>query len=179
MENLMGFWKKQLLAHQRRHVGDVTAAERSLSRINKVFRAALAEPLVPWLREELASEWDAEVERVMVSFSALTRGKSGSDKIQAFKDEAFDKAYPTLSAFLCATVDENGKSRITSTLNFFVENGTCKAGLRERNAGLSLWVSAPGILEVFGALEIALTQPVIDWRVSQVDGSSRRAGRSS
>lgn len=84
-------------------------------------------------------------------------------------DPALAKAYPVLSEFLTSHEVVDGKPRQTSTLIMVCEEGLFKAGLRERDRDVSLWVSAPTWGGVYQAMEKALNEPQVAWRRSPED----------
>lgn len=173
----MGFWKKVLLSHQRRHTGNLTGLERSLQATSKHFRNALANCWWEEERETLLNHWELEMERIMVDFSKILKGRGIKGSNVPLDDDAFAKAWPTLHAFCADTIDQDGKTRITSTITLFFEDGVVKGMLKERNANLLLWVTAPTLLDVFGCLEIALTKDTVDWRQAVEGGGTRRSPR--
>jgi hypothetical protein len=91
-----------------------------------------------------------------------------------FLDQTFLERYPTLHMLLCDVKDDKGLPRQTCTLTIVVESGTVKAGIRERNHGLSLWVTTRELLGVFTALEEALGQRPVDWRKVDWKGGKAR-----
>lgn len=78
-------------------------------------------------------------------------------------DAAFDKAHPTLHAFM-TEVEEDGKPRSPSSLVIFTEDGVWKGCLSEKDAGLQLWRTGETFQKLLGALEKALAGGNADWR---------------
>lgn len=78
-------------------------------------------------------------------------------------DPTFQKAHPTLFAFLTVT-EEDGKKRTPSSLVVFAEGSEFKACLTEKDANLKLWRSAETFQGLFKALETALASGQADWR---------------
>lgn len=89
-------------------------------------------------------------------------GKAQKDT--AVDDQKFMEQYPILSALLTKTPTIEGKRRQTATLTIVCEDGMAKAGVRDRDRDVSLWVSAPTVLGTFTALEEALTARPVAWR---------------
>jgi len=90
-------------------------------------------------------------------------------------DAAMEKVTPVLHAFMCE-VEEDGKPRSPSSLVIFTEEGSFKACLTEKDAGLQLWRSADSLQKVLLALEKALAGGNADWRKKFVPGG--KDGRS-
>lgn len=102
-------------------------------------------------------------------------GLGATGKAQpAFVDDDFAGKYPILAQFMCAIVDDDGKTRQTSTVNIFVEMGVVKASLRERDHALTLWVTSGSVEGIFEALEDALNKNPPEWRAQAQDGTTRR-----
>lgn len=83
------------------------------------------------------------------------------------KDEKWEKAYPTLWAHLTQVQWDDGSSRQTSSLLVFAGDSTLKAMLRDREAGLCLWVAADSMDKLWKALEGSLNDPQAEWRVDR------------
>jgi len=88
----------------------------------------------------------------------------------AFKDDDMEKKFPNLYAMLTDVTWEDGSQRRTSTLLFFVEDGTMKACLNDRDQGLTGWISADSLAGLLDALETALADDRLDWRRSDRTG---------
>jgi len=79
-------------------------------------------------------------------------------------DPEFAAEFPVLFEVLSNTEPIEGKPRVTASMMIITEDGVAKAGLRDRQTNLSLWVSSETILGVFAALEKALSQSPVPWR---------------
>jgi hypothetical protein len=88
--------------------------------------------------------------------------KSGGDR--AADDPALSKLFPSLAEMMMATPTKDGKRRTVSTVTLVCEDGVWKAGLRDRDHAVSLWVSGDGLQGALGALEKALTERPVAWR---------------
>lgn len=117
---------------------------------------------------------EAAKESVMAMFRDLIGKKIDGTPGRDFSDPDFAQVYPVLHQFLTQPVDDDGKPRQLASIILFVEQGVAKAGLRERDAGLSLWVSADTLLGVYEALELQLSQSPVPWRASGPSGTTRR-----
>lgn len=97
-------------------------------------------------------------------------GKVGSD----FTDPDFAQRFPVLYQFVTFPLDDDGNKRQTSTIMIFCEDGQAKACMRERDHGLTLWVSSSSILGCLAALEEGLNETPVPWRATGPSGSTRR-----
>lgn len=75
-----------------------------------------------------------------------------------------ERAYPNLVAHLFDEVYEDGTRRTTSTLLFFVERGTLKACLNDRDAMRSCFMSVASFTDALLALEAGLLDDNLEWR---------------
>ncbi len=91
-------------------------------------------------------------------------------------DPAFEKAHPTLFAFMTVE-EEDGKKRTPSSLVLFAEGGEFKACLTEKDANLKLWRSADTFQKLLGALEKALASGQADWRRGFDSGANAKPSR--
>ena len=90
----------------------------------------------------------------------------------------FRSRFPALAEYLEVDSWDDGKTRLTSTLLVFVEDGSVKGCLNDREADRALWVTAGSIQGVIEALEAALAAGTGDWR-ARTNGSNRRNGKKS
>jgi len=123
----------------------------------------------PW-ENTLCTLWeygtdDQIMEYLMgMSFKKLFGGTVRRDMETALDDADFLKRWPVLNMLLVNLKDDDGKLRLPCTLTIVCEHGMAKAGLRERNEGLNLWVSSGTIMGVFDALEEAVQADPPQWR---------------
>lgn len=108
---------------------------------------------------------DAQDERewLMGLISAALGTAALDAKGTVASDPAFEKAHPTLHAFMTA-VEEDGKPRSPSSLVVFTEDGQWKGCLSERDAGLQLWRTGETLQKLLSGLEKALASGNADWR---------------
>jgi len=71
---------------------------------------------------------------------------------------------PALWEYLTLHRWEDGRDRRTSTLLLFVDQGSVKVCLNDRDAEASLWVAGRGLEEVLEALETTLRSGSGEWR---------------
>lgn len=83
------------------------------------------------------------------------------------KDERYEKKCPTLWAHLTSLQWDDGTPRETSSLMIFAGDGMLKAMLKDREAGLCLWVASDGLEKLLLVLEAALNDPQQEWRVDR------------
>lgn len=97
------------------------------------------------------------------------------------KDVRAAKEYPLLWDHLSQRKWDDGSPRQTSSVMLFEQDGVLKAMLRDKDAGLCLWVASKSLYGVLGALEAALSDPEAEWRVDrQAEGQqAKRVKRSS
>lgn len=85
------------------------------------------------------------------------------------------KEYPLLWDHLSQRKWADGSPRQTSSLMIFEQDGVLKAMLRDKDAGLCLWVASKSLYGVLGALEAALGDPEAEWRVDrQAEGQQAK-----
>lgn len=89
------------------------------------------------------------------------------------RDMEFARTYPALWEFVSVTKNTDGTARQTATLLAFLEAGTWKVCLGDRDSGLSLWAAGETFLEALEALEACLQSPNPQWR----QGSKRTPKR--
>lgn len=102
----------------------------------------------------------------MMKKDAQTRRVQGVSPLLV-KDERYEKKCPTLWAHLTAVQWDDGTARQTSSLLIFTGDGCFKAMLRDREAGLCLWVAADGLEKLLLVMEAALNDPQQEWRIDR------------
>lgn len=83
------------------------------------------------------------------------------------QDEAFRRAMPALWEFLTLSAWEDGSPRETGTFLIFSEDGKVKGCLCNRDTGHVGFVSADGWVSLLEAVEAALMNDSVDWRLSR------------
>jgi hypothetical protein len=86
----------------------------------------------------------------------------------AAEDAEFTRRWPCVSLLMTALRDDAGKVRTVATLTVVCEDGSFKAGLKERDQQLSLWRSGETMQGVLDALETALESGTADWKRSEM-----------
>lgn len=124
----------------------------------------------PWTGT-LTSVWECldhstylEIYMGKASFKQMFGGAAKKDMVTALDDEDFLARWPLLNMLMVNNLDDDGKPRSTCTMTIVCEHGVAKAGLRERNEGLNLWVTSETLLGVFDALEEAVGASPPQWR---------------
>jgi hypothetical protein len=79
-------------------------------------------------------------------------------------DPAFAGEYPLLWSYLTQNKWEDGTPRQTASILIFSDDGILKGMLRDREAGLCLWVAGATMDGLFVALEGSVGDPRADWR---------------
>lgn len=95
-------------------------------------------------------------------------------------DPTFQRKFPILWEYLTKTTFDDGTPRDTSSVLVFLDAGTWKLMLRDKTAGLCLWVAAKTPTVVWEALEAALGDPSTEWRVDrqQAGQTAKRVKRT-
>jgi len=88
-------------------------------------------------------------------------------------DEEWSILWQNLHAHLTETTWADGAPRQTSTLTVFVDGGTVKGLLKDRDAGLCLWGASPTINGLFSVLEALLCDPTAEWRLDRQSGGGK------
>lgn len=112
-----------------------------------------------------------------MAFLRRRREESPSNgQARSREDEAFEEACPALSSYVTKDEFDDHTKRLTSSLTIFCDEGVLKAVLNDREAGESLWVSAPGFMTLIHALEKKLALGDGEWRKNRTrgDGKGRR-----
>lgn len=97
------------------------------------------------------------------------------------RDVKASKEWPLLWDHLTQTTWPDGSPRTTSSLLIFAADGVLKAMLRDREAGLCLWVASPSWGGLLTVLEASLGDPGAEWRLDrQLPGQqAKRTKRTS
>lgn len=100
---------------------------------------------------------------------------SGNGGVPASAAEGMlPKSYPTLFAMLSDSSYEDGSARQTATLLMFVEGGTVKLCLNDRDNGRTAWAAATSLENAMKSLEGRLVKDQVEWRPS---GQGKPSGR--
>lgn len=78
-----------------------------------------------------------------------------------------ESKWPILTAFLFDTTYEDGSSRTTASLSFFVDRGILKVSLNDKDLRRVAFLAVSGPMEAFDKLEVALDMDTLDWRPSR------------
>lgn len=81
--------------------------------------------------------------------------------------------WPSVHDWLTMVTDDRGVKRQTSSLSVFMDDGTFKAVLNDKDAGRSLFVSGRTLWAALDALEAHLVAGTGEWRKSQWKGARR------
>lgn len=126
---------------------------------------------VPYVLEPdlwgLLNRIEGELCRMLTKQSCASRVTAGS---RSMSDPAAVAETPSLWAYLTQSAWEDGTPRLTSSLLLFEQDGFLKVMLRDRENGLCLWVAAPNLSSAFAAVELALSDPTVEWRLDRQAG---------
>lgn len=100
----------------------------------------------------------------MSAFEGVFPDKRTEESDTVLDDLQFAERWPILCSLLTATPVIQGKRRRVATMTWVCEDGVAKAGIKDRDHDLSLWVSSTSILGCLEALEEALTERPVRWR---------------
>lgn len=89
----------------------------------------------------------------------------------------FAVLYPDLWAFLTQLVWEDGTERVPGSLLVFSDEGVLKCMLRDRMAGMCLWVSALDMDQLLQAVELRVCGDRSEWRVDKYAGGAGKGGK--
>lgn len=104
----------------------------------------------------------------------LGRAPQRGNTVQS-QDEHLAQRCPRLFELMTSREALDGKEpRQVCTLTIVAEDGVWKAGLRERDCQMSLWISAATCREVFDGLEKALSRDPIEWRRTSPEQTRNR-----
>jgi len=93
-------------------------------------------------------------------------------------DTQFRTRWPVLLEYLESRTYASGKPRETSTLTVFVDSGTLKASLNDRQEGRSLWAASDSLSGLLDTLESMLCGESVPWRWKDGDGGTSRKKKS-
>ena len=92
-------------------------------------------------------------------------------------DENFRSRWPVLLEYLESVRYADGSPRDTSTLTLFVDAGTLKASLNDRQEGRSLWAASDTLSGLLDTIESMLCGESVPWRWKEPDGTTTRKKR--
>jgi hypothetical protein len=79
-------------------------------------------------------------------------------------DNDFAAEYPTITDYLTCIRYEDGSARVVSALSLFLEEGSCKVALNDKDCKRSLYVAADTFKGALVLLEAALQTDAAPWR---------------
>lgn len=82
----------------------------------------------------------------------------------AYNDSELSLTHPTLHSYLTLTTWDDGTPRTTSTLLIFVDQGTLKLCLNDRDLNRSAFFSGTTLAMALADVETALCSGCADWR---------------
>ena len=114
---------------------------------------------------------------------ALKKGverKVGGESAAPMIGGPFGTKYPGLWDHLTQLKWEDGSPRVPSSLLVFQQDGSLKAMLRDKSAGLCFWAAARTWEGLLQAVEAGIQDPAAEWRQDRQDGvaSAKRTKRT-
>lgn len=103
---------------------------------------------------------------------------SGGMKSSSWPMESDSKKYPTLCEWLSAISYEDGGKRVPPSMTFFVDEGSLKVCLSDRDQGLVGFLTFTDLVGLWKALEERIAADDIDWRKARPRPSSGSPKRS-
>jgi hypothetical protein len=85
----------------------------------------------------------------------------------------FSLLYPTLWEHLTQAVWEDGTPRKTSSMTFFSDGPVMKVVLKDKEAGLCLWMACPSMDGLFMLTEAALNDTTTVWRLDRQESGGK------
>lgn len=85
--------------------------------------------------------------------------------IKPFCMSDFSAEFPTLWDFLTCSMYDGGEVRLTASLTFFVQDGTLKSCINDRDIGRSAFFTGETWEELLDVMERNLKDDTCDWRV--------------
>ena len=77
---------------------------------------------------------------------------------------SLEDLFPNLFSYLTQDTWEDGSTRVTSTVLFFVERGELKCCLSDRDAQRSAFITGSDFQGLLEAVESGLEEDTLDWR---------------
>ncbi len=87
--------------------------------------------------------------------------------VAVLADPAFERALPALWEYLTLRTYDDGSPRQAATLLVFVEDGTWKVCLSDREAQRSAWAAAETFQSALSALEASVASGAVQWRTAR------------
>lgn len=78
--------------------------------------------------------------------------------------------YPGIWDHLTQTAWEDGSPRVPSSILIFEQDGSLKLMLRDKSAGLCLWVAGRTFEALLLACEMGINDPATEWRQDRQNG---------
>lgn len=101
-------------------------------------------------------------------------GMSNGDVVSRVSPGKFGKDYPVLWEFLTTAKYEDGQGRTLPTLTVFIDTACVKLCLNDRDQGLTGWAASETVEGAFLALERALKEDKVDWKLGITNGKHKK-----
>lgn len=109
---------------------------------------------------------DHEVEN-MKKLTRPTKSAPVKSAMPVFAKGPFATSYPTVAAYMAQDQWEDKTPRLTTTLLFFVDDGTLKLCVNDREGSRHAFLSGTTVEELLASLEEQLGDETIEWRVKK------------
>lgn len=125
---------------------------------------------------------DVNLDRMRAAVNAMlerpTKPSANASSVPAVSDPQMQQRCPLLWEYLTSTVFADGSKREPSTLLVFLQDGSLKAMLRDKEGERCLWVAGRSLVGLLDALDGQLADPMADWRPDRkAKGESAPRGR--
>lgn len=90
------------------------------------------------------------------------RGKSKEGLV--WRDDSFEKEYPTLFDFLSRVTDSNGRAVETGSVKVFVSEGHLKVLVKAPGEAAVAFETPEGLTDLWELLDHKLAEGTLDWR---------------
>ena len=87
--------------------------------------------------------------------------------------DALSRDFPNLWDFLTQSAWEDGSRRETGSMLIFCDDGVIKTMVKDRDRGLCLWLTAPGLHTLFQVADAGVIDPSADWKKDRAYSASR------
>jgi len=99
-------------------------------------------------------------------------GQYNGPREDPFSDVNWASLYPTLYSYLTERVYGDGKSRVTSTLLIFLEDGVLRICINDRDNNRSAFITGQTIDEALASIEAKLCGDTMEWRMKNQNASA-------
>lgn len=106
-------------------------------------------------------------EEKMKKLTRPTKSAPVKSSLPTFAKGVFATQYPTLAAYMAQDQWEDKTPRLTTTLLFFVDDGTLKVCVNDREGSRHAFLSGATVDELLSELEEGLAAETVEWRAKK------------